>query len=183
MKHLIPVLMLVTFLVPAAAAAELPITRAQFVSALHLCSGAAPRTGSSPFSDVGPEHPGAGAVLWAWELNLTRGTGGSNFTPDRPITREEAAILLRRYAANLGWDTFLPDGIAACNDYEDISPWADDSLYWAIHTGLMDYNAQGRLEPQGTLTPSGLDELFNRFFHRPVPGLSHFLELWPNLSN
>ena len=136
MRQLIPALLLLTLLLPAAAAAQSPVTRVQFVAALWTCSGAVPYDANGPFSDVNPNSPGATAVAWAYDLGIVRGTGGTLFVPDRPITREEAAVLLRRYAVHLGRDTFLPSGVAACNDFEGISPWADDSLYWAAGIGL-----------------------------------------------
>ena len=155
MRQLIPALLLLTLLLPAAAAAQSPVTRVQFVAALWTCSGAVPYDANGPFSDVNPNSPGATAVAWAYDLGIVRGTGGTLFVPDRPITREEAAVLLRRYAVHLGRDTFLPSGVAACNDFEGISPWADDSLYWAAGIGLLAWGADGRPEPQGTLVPGG----------------------------
>ena len=126
MRQLIPALLLLTLLVPAAAAVEVPVTRAQFVSALWSWAGSPPCAGGQPFSDVPQTAPWLSALCWAAGEGLVRGTGGLLFTPDRPITREEAAILLRRYAARLGRDVSFPE-IARCNDFEDISPWADDS--------------------------------------------------------
>lgn len=161
MRQLIPALLLLTLLVPAAAAVEVPVTRAQFVAALWNWAGALPGTGAQPFTDV-PEHAcWAPAVGWAHDQGLIQGTGGLLFTPDRPITREEAAILLRRYAASVGRDVSFPE-IARCNDYEDISPWADDSLYWAAGTGLMDWSEGGRLNPQGTLSQTQLTTILSR---------------------
>ena len=96
MRQLIPALLLLTLLLPAAAAAQSPVTRAQFVAALWTCSGAVPYDANGPFSDVNPNSPGATAVAWAYDLGIVRGTGGTLFVPDRPITREEAAVLLRR---------------------------------------------------------------------------------------
>ena len=148
MRQLIPALLLLTLLLPAAAAAQSPVTRVQFVAALWTCSGAVPYDANGPFSDVNPNSPGATAVAWAYDLGIVRGTGGTLFVPDRPITREEAAVLLRRYAVHLGRDTFLPSGVAACNDFEGISPWADDSLYWAAGIGLLAWGADGRPEPR-----------------------------------
>ena len=112
MRQLIPALLLLTLLLPAAAAAQSPVTRVQFVAALWTCSGAVPYDANGPFSDVNPNSPGATAVAWAYDLGIVRGTGGTLFVPDRPITREEAAVLLRRYAVHLGRDTFLPSGVA-----------------------------------------------------------------------
>ena len=42
MRQLIPALLLLTLLLPAAAAAQSPVTRVQFVAALWTCSGAVP---------------------------------------------------------------------------------------------------------------------------------------------
>lgn len=162
MRQLIPALLLLTLLVPAAAAVETPITRAQFVSALWTWAGALPVQGSHPFSDVPEDAPWTPSVAWAYGQGLIQGTGGLLFTPERPITREEAAILLRRYAASVGRDTSFPD-LARCNDNEDISPWADDSLYWAAGIGLMEWSEGGRLDPQGTLNQAQLDRILSRF--------------------
>lgn len=178
MRQLIPALLLLTLLLPAAAAAQSPVTRAQFVAALWTCSGAVPYDANGPFSDVNPNSPGATAVAWAYDLGIVRGTGGTLFVPDRPITREEAAVLLRRYAAHLGRDTFLPGGAAACNDFEDISPWADDSLYWATAVGLLEWSEGGRLAPQEYVSADELERTLSRFFDRPVPAVPYLLEHW-----
>lgn len=139
-----------------------PVTRAQFAAALWEREGAVAYTAISPFLDVGRDDDGATAIAWARDEGLLQGTGGGFFSPWRPITREEAAVALRRYAAMLGQDTFYPDGLAACNDYVDISAWADDSLYWACGTGLIDWSPGGVLDPQGTLTPAQLEEILAR---------------------
>ncbi|MSA85695.1 S-layer homology domain-containing protein, partial [Odoribacter splanchnicus] len=73
---------------------------------------------------------------------------------------------------------FLPSGVAACNDFEGISPWADDSLYWAAGIGLLAWGADGRPEPQGTLSPEELEQALARFFDRPVPAVPYLLEHW-----
>ena len=96
--------------------------------------------------------------------------------PRRPIRILVAAAAVA--AAHLGRDTFLPSGVAACNDFEGISPWADDSLYWAAGIGLLAWGADGRPEPQGTLSPEELEQALARFFDRPVPAVPYLLEHW-----
>ena len=76
MRQLIPALLLLTLLVPAAAAVEAPVTRAQFVSALWTWAGALPAAGTQPFSDVPENTPWEPAVCWAHDLGLIPGTGG-----------------------------------------------------------------------------------------------------------
>ena len=178
MRQMIPVLLLLTLLLPAAAAAQPPVTRAQFVAALWACAGGVPYDANGPFADVERNDPGATAIAWAYDLGVVQGTGGACFTPDRPVTREEAAMFLRRYAAHLGRDTFLPGGAAACNVFEDISPWADDSLYWATAVGLLEWSEGGRLAPQEYVSADELERTLSRFFDRPVPAVPYLLEHW-----
>ena len=122
------------------------ITRGEFVLLLWEDGGGVPFDKTAhPFTDI-EEDGVAQAAAWACSLGLVNGVGGTCFAPHRPITREECAALLRRWDSCQGRCTFLPDGAAGCNDYAHISPWADDSLYWACVTGRMDWQA-GRLAP------------------------------------
>ena len=146
-----------------AAAAPAAITRGEFVVLLWESAGAVPGDAAQGFSDVLKDDDCSTAVGWAAERRLVLGTGGGRFEPDRPITREEAALLLRRWAALQGRDTFLPDGVAACNDYADLSSWAGDALCWATDTGLLSWSDGGRLDPKGTLTPEDAADIFHRF--------------------
>ena len=125
---------------------EIGVTRGEFIILLWEDGGGVPFDKTAhPFTDI-EEDGVAQAVAWAYSLGLVNGVGGNRFAPHRPITREECAALLRRWDGRRGRCTFLPDGVAGCNDYADISPWADDSLYWACVTGRMDWRA-GRLAP------------------------------------
>ena len=146
-----------------AAPGEGALTRGAFVVLLWESAGAVPYDAASAFSDVPRDHPCAQALGWAAAQSLVLGVGEGRFAPDRPITREEAALLLRRWAALQGRDTFLPDGAAACNDYADVSPWADDALYWATGTGLMEWSPGGRLDPGGGLTQAQAEDILHRF--------------------
>lgn len=145
-------------------AASPPVTRAEFLEALWQSAGGLPYSAGGVFSDVLRDDKGSTAISWAYSLGIVQGTGGGCFSPERPITREEAALLLRRYAGHLGWDTFYPDGVLACNEGMDASPWAGDSLYWATGCGLIDWSPGGRLDPKGTFTPEDLEATLARFF-------------------
>ena len=160
MRLICSVLLLFSLLSPAAAA-EGPLTRGDLAAALWARQGSPAVQGVSPFSDVLPGDPCAPAVAWALEQGLVRGTGGGRFSPGRPATREEAAVLLRRYARWLGQDAFYPE-IARCNDCEDISPWADDSLYWAAGAGVLPWSPGGRLDPLGSVAPADLAAALDR---------------------
>lgn len=171
MRLICSALLLLSLLASAVAAAG-PLTRGDLAAALWARQGSPAVQGASPFSDVPPEDPCAPAVAWALEQGLVRGTGGGRFSPGQPATREEAAVLLRRYARWLGQDAFYPE-IARCNDYEDISPWADDSLYWAAGTGVLPWSPGGRLDPQGPVAQADLAAALDRL--ALPPPVSHSL--------
>ena len=73
MRQLIPALLLLTLLVPAAAAVEVPITRAQFLSALWTWAGALPCGTEQPFSDIPEGSPWEPAICWAHHQGLVGG--------------------------------------------------------------------------------------------------------------
>lgn len=145
-------LLLPLWTLSAAAQDGEPVTRGEFVILVWESQGGVPFDKTAhPFSDLTGRDEIAQAAAWGWELGIVRGVGDGLFAPDRPITREECAALLRRSDSRLGRDVFLPDGPSLCNDNEGISPWAADDLYWACVTGRMDW-LDGRLAPQAPVT-------------------------------
>ncbi len=165
MRRAAVLLLALLFLFLPARAQSSAATRADFVTALWESAGAVPFDANTPFTDVAPTAAYAPAVGWACGEGILYGVGEDRFAPDRPITREEAAALLRRWAGRLGRSTFLPDGVAECNDYADLSPWADDSLYWACDVGLIPWSPEGRLAPQDTLTQEEIAGILDFFVH------------------
>lgn len=137
-----------------------PVSRGEVLLLLWESAGAVPYDKTAhPFTDLSGRDDLAQAAGWAYQLGLVKGVGDNLYAPDRPMTREELATLLRRNDALLGRDTWLPDGAALCNDYADISPWADDSLYWACIMGRMAWR-NCRLAPLEYATRAEAEELF-----------------------
>ena len=75
--------------------------RAQLVQVLYHLAGDPDMTGvTTPFTDLTSDWYQA-AVAWAYETGVVDGTSPTTFSPSRPVTREQAAVLLMRYAARL----------------------------------------------------------------------------------
>ena len=70
-------------------------TRAQMVTFLWRANGSTEVTGTTPFSDVSAETYYYNAVLWAYEQNITNGTGGGKFSPDATCTRAQMVQMLK----------------------------------------------------------------------------------------
>lgn len=153
-------LLLLWLLAIPVSAAEPPVTRGQFLVLMWADQGGVPFDKTAhPFTDL-PEDGQAQAVAWAWSGGLVQGVGGTLFAPDRPLTREECATLLRRFDTGLGRDTFLPNGATLCNDYEGVTLWTGDDLYWACITGRMAWQ-QNRLAPQGSVSKREAEGYFS----------------------
>ena len=56
------------------------------------------------YSDVDPAAYYAEAIRWASAEGVAGGYGGGMFGPDDPITREQLAVMLHRYAQHEGYD-------------------------------------------------------------------------------
>ena len=74
---------------------DAPCTRAQMATVLRRANGSPEVTRTTPFSDVSAETYYYNAVLWAYEQNITNGTGGGKFSPDAPCTRAQMVQMLK----------------------------------------------------------------------------------------
>lgn len=113
MHYFVLLFLWLVLLTPAAAAAppdipvslppgEISVTRADLIQALWEGAGAVPYAADDTFLDVNIDDPWATAVGWAKHEGLILGTGSGNFAPERPLTREEAAVILRRWGGAPG---------------------------------------------------------------------------------
>ena len=74
---------------------DTPCTRAQMATFLWRANGSTEVTGTTPFSDVSAETYYYNTVLWAYEQNITNGTGGGKFSPDATCTRAQMVQMLK----------------------------------------------------------------------------------------
>ena len=88
------------------------------------------------FTDVEEGSWYANAVAWANQEGIVYGTGGNNFSPDAPVTRETFATMLYRMS---GADE-APQKKNPTWDFEDlssVSSWAKNAVDWAIEEGIL----------------------------------------------
>lgn len=126
-------------------AVDEPMTRAMFVKVLYNISGCPSMTGLQQFSDVTASKWYGDAVEFACMNGLTTGymDGSNRFGPDDYITREQAAVMLHRFADKYyDYEKMIePDGYDILqNKYADadcISDWAREGLIWARMSGII----------------------------------------------
>lgn len=77
------------------------------------------------------------AVAWAAENGIVEGYGdGTCFGPDDPVTREQLAVILMRFAKFQGKDV-AGRGDLEFPDTGSASDWVVDALSWAVSEGLL----------------------------------------------
>ena len=136
------------------------MTRAMLATVLFRLEDAA-ASGTNPFPDVAEGTWYTDAVTWASSVGIVNGTD-RGFEPDAPVTREQIAAMLCRYAALLGLDTTGRAGLDAFPDGGETSPWAAEAMAWAVSVGLFRGNADGTLNPGGNATRAEVAALLQR---------------------
>ena len=78
-------------------------------------------------------------VSWAAEQGLVEGTGSGRFSPEAPVTREQLAVLLYRYAGQ--WDAvelrFSETALSPFFDGWKVSSWAGEAMKWAVSNHIL----------------------------------------------
>jgi len=130
------------------------ITRAEFVQAIYNMEGNPTVRFRNVFSDVKSENWFADAVIWAYENEIVSGYPDGSYGVNKPITREEMALILMRYSEAEGFDmTTDNDLIKSFPDDDEISDWAVEGIGWAVTQEVM--NGKGQLDGSALLDPKG----------------------------
>ena len=90
------------------------------------------------------------AVRWASENGIVSGVGGGQFGTGN-ITREQLAIILKKYAEFYGIDTDngAETSLSAFQDAGDVSSWAGGAVKWAVAHGVISGKGENQLDPKG----------------------------------
>lgn len=139
-----------------------PASRAMLVTILYRLEGE-PAVNGAAFSDVPREKYYAGAVAWASANHIVNGFEDNSFRPDAPITREQLAVILYRYAARKGRNVASRADLSGYTDARQISPYAEEALSWANASGLITGADWGGLHPGGQATRAETAAILMRF--------------------
>lgn len=118
---------------------DLIMTRSMFVTVLGRMAGVNSADYQDDYlanlySDVPVDAWYSPYVNWATRYGITRGTGGTSFSPDMPVSREQVATLLERYASNFGLnittvpDAFIADSFVDANLISDFAVTAAETM-------------------------------------------------------
>lgn len=138
-------------------------TRAMIVTILYRLEGSPAVTGGSVFTDVPDGQWYTDAVKWAAANQIVNGTSATTFAPNAPITREQMAAILYRYAQYKGYDVSGKADLSGYADNGQVSAYAKDALAWANAAKLINGVTNTTLDPQGSATRAQVSAILHRF--------------------
>ena len=128
------------------------LTRAELVMMLHEQAGKPVVNYAMQYTDVSGDAEYAEAVRWASSEGIVSGYGDT-FGPNDPITREQLAAILYRYAQNEGYKTSQSGkGTEGYLDASSISSYAVKAMDWAVNAGLLSGKGNNTLAPTAGAT-------------------------------
>lgn len=130
---------------------DAPTNRAMIVSILWRLENT-PSAPESTFADVPVDQYYAKAVAWAAANDIVGGYDSQHFGPDDPVTREQFAAILYRYAAYKGFDVTAQASLEKFTDADDCSAYAKDALSWAVAKGILSGTETQSLLPRSSAT-------------------------------
>ena len=144
---------------------NIPMSRAMLVTVLWRSVGS-PDAEDAGFTDVAAGQWYTEAIHWAAGSGIVNGMGDGRFDPDGLLTREQLAAILYRFdGADVSGEA--PDAVfAPFADRDQISPWAEDALQWAVQAGLISGTSTEStllLDPAGQATRAQVATILMRY--------------------
>ena len=136
------------------------VTRAMFVTVIYRMENE-PQTGKCAFTDVESGSYYESAVAWANENGIVSGISEDCFAPNEPITREQMAAIIYRYAAFKEYDITTSSN-TSYTDNDNISDYAKDAVIWAAEKSVMTGNTDGSFAPKANTTRAQAASVFMR---------------------
>lgn len=140
-------------------------TRAQIVTILWRLEGEPVVNYLMDFEDVQEGSWYAEAVRWAASQGIVDGYDNGAFGPADPVTREQLAAILYRYAQYKGYDVSIGEdtNILSYADAMEISEYAVPAMQWACGAGIVNGMDGNTLVPQGEAARAQIAAMLMRF--------------------
>lgn len=146
------------------------VARAQFALILYRMNQEPEVEYTKRFPDVLDGQWFTNAVLWAADTGVVKGYDATGmFGPADPITREQMAVMLYRYANYQNYESDGPADIEKYSDAASVNNFAKEAMKWAVGNSIITgkYN-ETILDPQGTASRAECAVMLQRFMNKFV---------------
>ena len=133
-------------------------SRGQITAILYRAAGSPAVSGGTAYSDVAETAYYAAAVRWASASGVVTGYADGTFHPNDPITRQQLAAILWRYAGS--------PAAESGTDFADeaaIAAYAVTAVDWARDTGVITGRDGNRFDPSGRATRAQAAVILHRY--------------------
>jgi len=147
---------------------EYVLTRAMVATVLYRMAGEPAVTGQPTFADVPADEWFSNAIVWAHSRGIVTGRTQEIFAPADPITRQEVAVMLHRYAQAMGQNVFVPIGVqlGQFTDRDEIGNWAWEAMRWSVHNEIITGSTPTTLRPLGEADRAECATILMRYIQR-----------------
>lgn len=137
-----------------------PVTRATVLTVLWRLEGSPDASVEEPFPDAEEDWYAAPAA-WAKGTGVATGYSDGTFGGRDPVTREQLACFLYRYAQYKG-EPLASGALGLFKDADTVSKWAEEAVRHAVGMGVLQGNDQGILDPLGVANRAALAIMLQR---------------------
>lgn len=141
------------------------VTRGQLVTILWRQAGSPAPQGEAPFEDLSLKYYRQ-AIAWAAETGIAKGITETTFRPNDPVTREQFAAFMYRFAQFQGKDVTARADLGSFPDNGKLSNYAKDPMSWAVAAGLISGvgdNGVSYLQPKSSATRAQTATILMRY--------------------
>ncbi len=144
---------------------DLSMTRGMLAVVIYRMAGSPAVSGTCPFNDVPSGAYYYNAIMWCYQNGIASGYGDGGYHPNDVIIREQAAVLLYRFAQSQGYDVSVsgPSQLTQFADYASISSYAIPAMEWAVQNGIINGTGAGLINPRGNALRSHLAMIIKNF--------------------
>ena len=144
---------------------DLTSSRAMIVTILWRMAGSPAVNYAMDFADVPADQWYSEAIRWATSEGIVGGYGNGSFGTGDPITREQFAVMLYRFAQNQGYDVTVGEdtNILSYTDFADLNEYTIPAMQWACGAGIITGTSETTLTPDGSATRAQVATILMRF--------------------
>ncbi|MBQ8524008.1 MAG: S-layer homology domain-containing protein [Clostridia bacterium] len=139
------------------------MTRGNMVLMLYRHSGETASSTNTGFTDVPSSSVYARAVVWAVTNEITNGTSSTTFEPSTNIKRQDAAVLMYRYAQYMVHRTDYTSTLEDFTDSGRVQSYALPAMQWAVGAGIIRGTTSTTLEPRVALKRGAAAAMLQRY--------------------
>ena len=144
-------------------APERSITRAEFVTMMNRAYGYT-KTAGHPFTDVRNRDWYNDDIDIAYNIGYFKGTSPTTASPNSPLTREQAAVLLAR---NMMMQPTVGETLGF-SDSRTLSDWSRGLVGAATENGILSGYNDGSFKPQNNITRGEVAAMLVRAIGTPI---------------